>query len=175
MAKRVFSLLICSTLFFSSCFNTHESTGHSRTFEDIEKLQKEIAEEILHYLGGNDNEAFSNMFCEYSRELSDFEEQIQVVMSFFESGILSYNEEERISGGTSMGRIHGEIDLYRSMGRIENILTTDGESYTISFYNYLVSEEEKRVGIYRFVVREKVNENIEDDEIFIIDTPPIMK
>jgi hypothetical protein len=123
-------IILCS-FFPSSCGISYISTDNE---------QRKIAEKIMEYLNEGNGEGLKSLFCQYSLDLPDIDEQIQEAVNYFESRIVSFDEFKRAdSEGSSID--DGVITMIRTSGSIRNICTDDEMIYSIKFYNFLIYKE----------------------------------
>jgi len=147
--KRVIIVSIIIISYILVC----SSCGHLLDYISNESEQRKIADEILRCFNESNNNALKSLFCEYTKESFNLDEQIQKAMDFLQGNILSYDSEKKIEGGSSGSYREGRLVKNSTSGFIENILTDTENHYYICFYNYLVNEEdEKKVGISKLVI-----------------------
>jgi len=141
-------IIISFLLFLSSC-------GISN-FEYIytAREQEKIGKELLRCLNENDNYSLKNLFCMYSIELNNFDEQLQEAIEFFEGVIVSYDYNKRIANSDSRSFRPGiGLAKIRASGIMFDIKTDADKKYQIEFFNYLLSaEDEKKVGISQIII-----------------------
>jgi hypothetical protein len=117
---------------------------------------------FLAVLDARDIDGIKEMLCEETLALPDIDEQIAGALDFFEGKVVSYGFSHPGGGGDSIE--WGEtIKLYRTP-YIDDIKTDAGKTYKVGFHYYLIyKDNENKVGITNFSVRELVNGSYHDN------------
>ena len=113
------------------------------SYINLEKEQKAIAEKILECLDEDNVEELKGMFCERAIEETDnIDRQIERAMEFFEGKTESYDIDSSIGRAEERYYEEGKVVMLRTSGGINDIITDQDKKYSITFYNYLVFDEE---------------------------------
>lgn len=110
------------------------------------------SEELLQYLNDKDEKGLKSMFCNSTKSSTNFDNQIEEVMDFFEGEITTEDPEIITSSGGSVRG--GKTKKIHISPHITNVETDAGKSYDIKFYSYLVNTEyEDKVGISKLLIK----------------------
>lgn len=142
-------IFIVSVMIFTGC-SYDSSKGYSK---------KQLQNEVLQCFIDNDTETLKNMFCATSQRNQDLENEIEKAMHLIDGEICDYSFS-RSSESKSVD--DGELSLYEYSLQIDEIKTTAGETYLISFgYREVCLENPNSIGIMSMSVYKK-NENSTD-------------
>ncbi|MBP0960222.1 MAG: DUF5104 domain-containing protein, partial [Oscillospiraceae bacterium] len=150
--KRVICVIVLICLSFTLF-------GCSKSTDNKPNSKKQLQNEVLQCFIDNDTETLKNMFCATSQRNQDLENEIEKAMHLIDGEICDYSFS-RSSESKSVD--DGELSLYEYSLQIDEIKTTAGETYLISFgYREVCLENPNSIGIMSMSVYKK-NENSTD-------------
>ena len=140
--------LCCSVLIIISLTSCIKIIG-----SDNEGEKK--SNELLGYLESNNYEGLKNMFCEKIQSSKGFDEQVQLVLDFFEGEIISLDSIEILTN-SGYSRENGNYTTFDIRPHITNIETNAEKIYEIWFSSWIVNTDyEDRVGISQLIIEDE--------------------
>jgi len=143
----IIALTISLLLISVSCSghnHIQDSNQNTRNFwsRNTDSEQRRIADAIMKSLNDGEAEGLKSLFCQYSLDLPDIDEQIQEAIDYFKDRVISYEELKRAA---TNGKTYeeGRITRLRTSARIVNISIGEEQIYSIVFHNYIVNENDK--------------------------------
>lgn len=125
------AIFISSVLIFTSC--SHE-------YKSQEEVANEMLDKIVIYLETGDKNSLCKMFSENAKNSnSDFDEQIQNLINYFDGNVLQYKKIETTAGGESIR--NGELVEQQITNAYCDNITTDKDSYILSFSAISIDKE----------------------------------
>ena len=139
----------------SICVLLQGCTKEENKDDDVEEKEYETplmmarrqGEEIMEYVVNKDKEGLKSMFSKYVTQNHDLDKEIDEFFEFIEGEIISYDEPD---GDESGGHYSSDESRRIRMleGKIKNIKTDKGKTYSIGFMAYYVYNPNKdKVGI----------------------------
>ncbi len=168
---KVFVLLLLA-VFSSSCSPSDSHVQNAMDFLTdigIETTQDETVEKssvyadtILDALKTGKTINLSNMFCEKVKLSHNVDEEIAEAIEFIDGEIVNEGELSGVSESGSSWRNGEKIESYINP-RIKQIETDSGKKYNISFFAYIIYENDSSyIGITRIMIR------ADNDEVYMI-------
>ncbi len=173
MKKKVkMFLLLLLTVFFSSCSPSNPfiqnvmdfltNIGVETTQDETSEKSQIYAETILSALKTGETINLSNMFCEKVKLSHNVDEEIAEAIEFIDGEIVNEGELSGVSESGSSWRNGEKIESYINP-RIKQIETDSGKKYNISFFAYIIYENDASyIGITRIMIR------ADNDEVYMI-------
>ena len=133
-------IIFLSMLLLCGCSN-REYGAREMEYVDIKEYSRIQAEEIIECVVRKDKEGLKSVFSKHISETHNLDKEIDEFFEFIDGEIVSYDTPEGSMGG---GRKRdGEYVERTTGGQIENIITSTGNKYMISFMTYYICEENK--------------------------------
>ena len=164
---KVFALLLLAA-FSSGCSHVQNvmefltDVGVETTQDETVEKSTIYADAILSALKTGETMNLSNMFCEKVKPSHNINEEIAEAIEFIDGEIVDDGELSGVSESGSSWRNGEKIESYINP-RIKQIETNSGKKYNISFFAYIIYENDlSYIGITRITIR------AENDDVYMI-------
>ncbi len=122
---------------------------------------------ILNALKTGETEELKNLFCEEIKDTHDLDEEILSAIEFIDGNIIEDGTWYGMSsGGTSIR--DGQIVRQTIHPGMQDIKTDTGKIYRITFVSYLVTDDNKHIGMTNIVIYDETNDDIDSDNMVFI-------
>ena len=134
--------MVSACVLLQGCTKEDGNKGtEEKEYETPLMMSRRQGEEIIEYVVNKDKEGLKSVFSKHISETHNLDKEIDEFFEFIDGEIVSYDTPEGSMGG---GRKRdGEYVERTTGGQIENIITSTGNKYMISFMTYYICEENK--------------------------------
>ena len=139
--------MVSACVLLQGCIKEDGGKVEEKEYETPLMMARRQGEEIMEYVVNKDKEGLKSMFSEYVSETHDLDKEIDEFFMFIDGEIISYDKPEGDQSGAVYSTKKSE-HIKRLEGKIKNIKTDKGKTYSVGFSSYYIYNSNKdKVGI----------------------------